>query len=182
MDNKCWVDAPGRLKEEVCMFFMKRFEENEWVRPKLDGVKFQNIGQQHNDILTECFHEEEIKAIVWDCGSEKNPGPNELNFKFIKESWHVIKPDVAQFLEEFFVNGVFPKGSNASFIALIPKVLDPQNLSEYRPISLIGYMYKIMAKILARRLKKVLATIIDERQTAFIRVDTCCMVCLSQMK
>ena len=127
------------------------------MRPKLDGVKFQNIGQQHNDILIECFHEEEIKAIVWDCGSEKNPGPNELNFKFIKESWHVIKPDVARFLEEFFVNGVFPKGSNASFIALIPKVL-------------------------ARRLKKLLATIIDERQTAFIRVDTCCMVCLSQMK
>lgn len=64
MANRCWIDAPGRLKEEVCMFFMKRFEENEWVRPKLDGVKFQNIGQQHNDILAECFHEEEIKAIV----------------------------------------------------------------------------------------------------------------------
>ena len=70
--------------------------------------------------------------------------------------------------EGIFVNGIFPKGCNASFIALIPKVADPQNLNKYRPISLIGCMYKIVAKILAKRLKKVLPAIIDERQTAFI--------------
>ena len=71
-------------------------------------------------------------------------------------------------MDEFVVNGVFAKGSNASFLALIPKVHDPENLNEYRPISLIGCMYKIVAKLLARRLKKVPAIIIDERQTAFI--------------
>ena len=46
---------------------------------------------------------------------------------------------------------------------------DPQSLSKYRPISLIGSMYKIVAKILANRLKRVLSDIIDERQTAFIK-------------
>ena len=46
---------------------------------------------------------------------------------------------------------------------------DPQSLSEYRPISLIGSMYKILAKILANILKRVLSDIIDERQTAFIK-------------
>ena len=57
-------------------------------------------------------------------------------------------------MDEFIVNGVFPKGSNASFLALIPKVHDPQNLNEYRPISLVGCIYKIVAKLLARRLKE----------------------------
>lgn len=71
-------------------------------------------------------------------------------------------------MEEFFVSGIFSKGCNASFIALIPKVADPQNLNEYKPISLIGCTYKIVAKILAKRLKKVLPAIIDERQTVFI--------------
>ena len=45
---------------------------------------------------------------------------------------------------------------------------NPQALGEYRPVSLIGCMYKIVAKILANRLKKIMPCIIDERQSAFI--------------
>ena len=68
----------------------------------------------------------------------------------------------------FLVHGTLPKGCNASFIALIPKVSDPQNLNEYMPISLIGSIYKIVSRVLAWRLKEVLSTLIDERQTTFI--------------
>jgi len=71
-----------------------------------------------------------------------------------------MKIDVLRFSDEFHANGHFPKGSNASFLALIPRVHDPQNLNEYKPISLIGCIYKIVAKILTRRLK--MGTIIDE--------------------
>ena len=45
---------------------------------------------------------------------------------------------------------------------------NPQSLDEYRPISLIGCMYKIVAKLLANRLKKIMPILIDERQSAFI--------------
>jgi len=72
------------------------------------------------------------------------------------------------FLGEFHSNGIFPKGSNASFLAMIPKVNDPQSLNEYRPISLVGCVYKIVAKILSQRLKKVMPALIDERKSAFI--------------
>ncbi|KHN44108.1 hypothetical protein glysoja_037995, partial [Glycine soja] len=61
------------------------------------------------------------------------------------------------------------KGSNASFLALIPKINHPQSFDDYRPISLIGCMYKTIAKLLANRLCKVLPGLIDERQTAFIK-------------
>ncbi|KHN17109.1 Transposon TX1 putative 149 kDa protein, partial [Glycine soja] len=61
-----------------------------------------------------------------------------------------------------------PKDCNESFIALISKVNDPQNLNEYRPISLIGCAYKIVAKLLANKMKKVMPDIIDKRQSAFI--------------
>ena len=71
-------------------------------------------------------------------------------------------------MDEFFANGVFPKGSNASFLALIPKVHDPQNRNDFRLISLVGCIYKIVAKVLARRMKEVMPLIIDERKIAFI--------------
>ncbi|KHN31028.1 Transposon TX1 putative 149 kDa protein, partial [Glycine soja] len=105
---------------------------------------------------------------VWDCGSDKSPDPDGMNFKFIKQFWQLIKPDVLRFLDEFHANGVFPRGCNASFIALIPKVADPQFLNDYRPISLIGCMYKIVSKVLAKRMKKVMSFIVDETQSAFI--------------
>jgi len=115
-----------------------------------------------------CFQEEEVKQAIWDCGSDKSLGPDGLNFKFIKQFWQLLKPDILRFLDEFFVHGVFPRGCNASFIALIPKVADPQFLNDYRPISLIGCMYKIVAKVLANRMKKVMAFIVDETQSTFI--------------
>lgn len=73
-----------------------------------------------------------------------------------------------QFLTKFHQNGVFPQGSIASFYTLISKGENPQNLGEFRPISLVGSMYKIISKILSNRLKRVMRKIIDKRQSAFM--------------
>ena len=67
-------------------------------------------------------------------------------------------------MEVFHKTGYIPKGCNASFIALVPKVKDPCKLDQFRPISLVGAIYKVIAKVLAGRLKKVLPAIIDESQ------------------
>lgn len=158
-----WVEEPQKVKEEVRLFFLKRFQESDFHRPTLDGIPFQAVSQQQKDMLIERFREEEVKEAVWGCGSEKSPGPDGFNFKFIKKFWPTIKPDILRFLDEFYVNGCFPKGSNVSFIALIPKVADPQSLHDYRHISLIGCVYKIVSKLLANRLKKVMPSIRDER-------------------
>ncbi|GJU29578.1 RNA-directed DNA polymerase, eukaryota, reverse transcriptase zinc-binding domain protein [Tanacetum coccineum] len=73
------------------------------------------------------------------------------------------------FVVRFFSTGTFPKGSNSAFITLIPKVSNPLFIKDYRPISLIGIHYKIVAKILANRLSKVTESIISPEQTAFIK-------------
>ena len=61
-----WIDDLERVKEETRLFFKNRFQEEEWVRPKLDGVSFKVIGQQYNDRLTGPFTEKEIKDAVWE--------------------------------------------------------------------------------------------------------------------
>jgi len=65
------------------------------------------------------------------------------------------------FLTKFHANGVILRGCHSSFITLIPKVENPQSLKEFRAISLFGCMFKIVAKVLANRLKKVLPRLID---------------------
>ncbi|XP_052622513.1 uncharacterized protein LOC128127842 [Lactuca sativa] len=79
-----------------------------------------------------------------------------------------MKDDVFDFVKQFEKSGYIAPGCNSSFITLIPKTSDPLNLGDYRPISLIGCMYKIIAKLLANRLKQVLGSVVDEVQSAYI--------------
>jgi len=71
-------------------------------------------------------------------------------------------------VQSFAEGGSWPKGTNASFISLVPKVINPQLLNDFRPISLVGCVYKIVSKILSSRLKMVLDKVIDPRQSAFL--------------
>ncbi|GJX09334.1 RNA-directed DNA polymerase, eukaryota, reverse transcriptase zinc-binding domain protein [Tanacetum coccineum] len=71
-------------------------------------------------------------------------------------------------VNHFFIHGEIPPGCNSSFIALIPKVPDANLVKDFRPISLIGSIYKIIAKILSNRLVNVLGDIVNEVQSAFI--------------
>jgi len=119
--------------------------------------------------MIEVFSEEEVKEAVWQCEGSKSPSPDGFNFNFIKKSWKYLKVDFVAALEEFHEIGYIPKGCNASYIALVPKVKDPCKLDQFRPISLMGAIYKVIAKVLAGRLKKALPTIIDESQSAFIK-------------
>ncbi|PNX56678.1 cysteine-rich receptor-like protein kinase [Trifolium pratense] len=74
-----------------------------------------------------------------------------------------------RFLADFHRNGKLTKGVNSTFIALIPKIDSPQGLNDFRPISLVGSLYKILAKVLANRLRIVIGSVISESQSAFVK-------------
>nr|GEX16021.1 RNA-directed DNA polymerase, eukaryota [Tanacetum cinerariifolium] len=63
---------------------------------------------------------------------------------------------------------MFSRGCNASFIALIPKVVDAKLVIDFRPISLIGSVYKVVKKILANRLATVISDLVSNTQSAFV--------------
>ncbi|GJU77776.1 putative RNA-directed DNA polymerase, eukaryota, reverse transcriptase zinc-binding domain protein [Tanacetum coccineum] len=111
---------------------------------------------------------DEIRTAVWECGSNKAPGPDGYFFMFIKRFWDLLKHDIQEFVASFFATSKFPQGANSAFITLIPKVSKPLFIKDYRPISLIGLHYKIVAKILANRLSKVIDSINCPEQSAFI--------------
>lgn len=138
-----------------------RYKEERFKRPTLDGVRFKQISQEENNMLTTPFSLEEIKEVVWECDDNKSPGLDGLNFTFIKSCWEIISPEILKFFKEFYRLGRLPKAVCASFMAFIPKNSSPQGLHEYRPISLIGCLYKMLAKVLAGRLKNVLGNVIS---------------------
>ena len=66
-------------------------------------------------------------------------------------------------------HGNFEKSLNATFITLIPKKPGAVEIKDFRPINLISGVYKILAKVLANRLEKVLHKVVSEPQNAFVK-------------
>ena len=87
---------------------------------------------------------------------------------FYHHCWGVVERDVLTVFEEFYQHNKFEKSLNATFIALIPKKNGASNIRHFIPISLVGSVYKILAKALANRLKEVLDQLIFEAQNSFV--------------
>ena len=73
-----------------------------------------------------------------------------------------------EMFRDFHANETFIKSLNTTFLVLIPKKGDDEDLKDFRPISLLGSLYKILAKVLASRLKKVVGKVVSEAQNAFV--------------
>ncbi|GJX76532.1 RNA-directed DNA polymerase, eukaryota [Tanacetum coccineum] len=169
LKNGGWIEEPGEVKKEFYDHFSNRFASTGGPRPCSGELFFNRLSPDQRDYLESDFSNEEIKRAVWDCGGDRAPGPDGFTFTFFKTFWDTIQPDVVRFVREFFQSGYFPKGCNSSFIALIPKVGDAKFVSEFRPISLIGCQYKIIGKLLANRLSRVIGSCVSVEQSAFIK-------------
>ncbi|GAU34888.1 hypothetical protein TSUD_144190 [Trifolium subterraneum] len=169
MVNGVSLEGVSPVRQAVVSHFASHFKATTLDRPGVDNLPFKMLNAEECISLTKPFSVAEVKAVVWDCDSYKSSGPDGINIGFIKDFWPELQGDVMRFISEFHWNGKLTKGLNSTFIALIPKVENPQRLNDFQPISLVGCLYKILAKVLANRLRLVIGRVISESQTTFVK-------------
>ena len=76
--------------------------------------------------------------------------------------WDVVKVELMVFFREFHERSKFVKSLNATFLVLVPKKGGVEDLKDFKSISLMGSLYKLLAKVLANRIKKVMGKVILE--------------------
>lgn len=110
----------------------------------------------------------EVKAAVFTINSDKAPGPDGFSAGFYQAFWDIIGEDIYREVRTFFETGQLHPRYNETHIRLIPKVKGAKRVSEFRPIALCNSHYKIIAKILSKRLQPLLQSLISPAQSAFI--------------
>lgn len=82
--------------------------------------------------------------------------------------YEVLGSDILTVAEEYRREGSMLLYFNMTFIVLIPKKDALNSFEEFMPLSLCNEIYKVIAKIIANRLKPILSTSIKEEQFGFL--------------
>jgi len=107
------------------------------------------------------FIEKEINNVIWSMEKDKAPGPDGFSIHFYRACWSIIKSNLQRMIKSFQQKAKVGGGTNSTFLALIPKEVSPGTFDGFKPISLCNASYKILAKLLANRLKPLLGKLIS---------------------
>jgi hypothetical protein len=119
-----------------------------------------------NDFLLWEFQEEEVMQALDCIGDLKAPGPDGMPSIFYKKHWEIVGPQVVKEVLAVLNGGPIPEDWNDTWVALIPKVKNPEAMKDLRPISLCNVVYKLISKVLANHLKEILDDLIAPNQSA----------------
>jgi len=168
-DNGQWCDDPSVMASMAEEFFRSLYSRDDGVdSDSLTSIIEERVSEDMNTQLCKEFTDEEIGDALFQIGPLKALGPDGFPARFLQRNWLLMKNDVIQAIKAFFADGVMPQEVNETAIVLIPKVAHPEQLSEFRPISLCNVIYKVVSKCLVNRLRAILQDIISPNQSAFI--------------
>lgn len=146
--------ADGRVPIDVIVrlaLFFPRFVNEEEIRALMDEVT-----------------EEEPKEVIHIFQKYKSPSPNGGTIDLFIGLYDIIEKDILKVVDELRINGHIHAPLNAIFIALIPKKDNPQSLEDFRPISLCNRIYKVVSKIISRRIKAILSKSVSQEKFGFL--------------
>ncbi|KAG7585557.1 Reverse transcriptase domain [Arabidopsis thaliana x Arabidopsis arenosa] len=118
--------------------------------------------------MAAAFSSQEIKDAFCSLPKNKTSGPDGYPAEFFISCWNIVGGEVISEVKEFFSSGKLLKQWNATTLFLIPKVSNASSPTQFRPISCLNTLYKVISKLLANRLKSLLPDIISPSQSAFI--------------
>ena len=137
-------------------------------RASPEGLNFSKLEELEAARLELPFSKEEVHTALFDLNGDKAPGPDGFTAAFWQFSWDIVKPDIMDLFKVFHERGKFGRNLNSTFLVLILKKEGVEDLKDFRPISLVGSAYKLIAKVLANRLKKVMHSLVNTAQNAFV--------------
>jgi hypothetical protein len=118
------------------------------MEAELDTVP-SKVTSEMNEGLLKPFVEKEVKEALFQMFPTKAPGPDGFPAHFFQRHWELCGAEVTSAVLRVLRGEDDPSLINKTFIVLIPKIANPEELGQFRPISLCNVIYKIASKVLA---------------------------------
>ncbi|KAH0701659.1 hypothetical protein KY285_015937 [Solanum tuberosum] len=129
---------------------------------------FRPIAYHQQLKLCEEVNDQEIWDGLKGITDDKAPGIDGYTACVFKKTWQAVKEDVYSAVKDFFKTGTICKIINCTTITLVPKIPNPVTVKGFRPIACYTVLYKIIAKVMATSMQKIMPSIICEAQAGFI--------------
>ena len=157
------------VKSGVCRAYRTWLSENKDWRPRIGDLQFRVLGTERSRGLEVRFPEEEVFKALCILSGDKALGPDGFTMAFWQFSWEFTKIEIMAFFGDLFRLGIFQRSLNATFLVVIPKEGGAEELKDFRLISLVGSLYKLLTKVLTNRLKLAIGEVVSEYQHAFFQ-------------
>jgi hypothetical protein len=172
-DGDTILTSQKDLESHVLSFYEKLYtndavEQNTLAQEDCFQYIQRTVTEEHNTELLRPLTMEEVAEAMKQLPDGKSPGVDSIPAKFYHEMWDDIDTDIFNFVQESITQCYLLDELNISKIALIPKSEDRLRIQNYRPISLLNTLYKIVAKVYANRMKPLLHNWILPSQTGFV--------------
>ena len=151
--NGVCLERENSIKEGVAGAFQLLLSETGEWRPSMEGLTFNSLSHTNSAALEVPFSEDEVFSAFSSLGGDKAPSPEGFTLAFWQKCWDVVKDEVLGFFGDFYELSCFKRSLNATFVVLVPKKGGAKELKDFRPINLVGGLYKLLAKVLVNRLK-----------------------------
>lgn len=126
------------------------------------------VDQEDTEELQKEVTLDELEATLKWFKKDKSPGPDGWTIEFYIAFFDILGHDLLNIVEASRRRGRISSAIKSTFIALIPKTDAPSSFDDFRPISLCNCLYKIIAKIIANRLKPILSLHISSEKFSFL--------------
>ena len=166
--NGEWLLKEQEVREGIVNTFQQLLSEDTGWKADIGRLQLDQISQQEAENMEIPFTEIEVHTTLMEMNGDKALGPNGFTVAFWQNCWDFAKEEILDMFKEFHEHKSFLKSLNNAFLILIPNKSGVEDLGDFRPISLLGGLYKLMAKVLANRLKKVVGKVVSTVQNAFV--------------
>ena len=147
------LDNSESITEEILLYFKMLYSSPPGESWRVEGIDWSVISEESASRLDSPFFEVEIYNAIFQLDRDKATGLDGFTIAVLQDCWDVIKDDLVRVFAEFHNSGIINQNTNASFIVLLPKKSQSKKISDFRSISLITCLYKVIAKILSWRLR-----------------------------
>lgn len=156
------------IRKCAVTFYEKLFKKEYQENPEVAQCFYENlpkVTEEANAELRARISAEELHTALQSLENGKAPGLDGLPVDFYKVFWPIIGKDLLVVLRDSLTKGHLPLSCRRGILTLLPKKGDLQEIKNWRPVALLCTDYKLLSKVLAMRLKKVMEDIIHVDQT-----------------